>query len=64
MLYDPYGSSEDGMITLEPDSVNFGIKQCEVEGLHVGLMLTQDNDTIVLDVNQMEQLYQILKHNR
>ena len=63
MLYDPYGSSENGTITLEPDS-EFNFKLCDCESVHNGIMLTQDGSCIVLDDNQLEQLYQILKHNR
>lgn len=63
MLYDPYGSSENGAIALEPDS-NFNFKPCECESVKNGVIFTQGDSCIVLDWNQLEQLYSILKHNR
>lgn len=63
MLYDPYGSSEDGVIILDSENNaddNVIVKEWGLSGL----TLEQEGDMICLTSNQVEQLYQIIKHNR
>lgn len=66
MLYDPYGDSEDGRIVLHPESKNLGhdITIIEWSNCPHGVQLVQGDDVIVIDAEQLEALYQIIKHNR
>lgn len=64
-LYDPYGTSEDGVIVLfadvEDSDDDVFVKEWEETG---GIALQQENDMICLTAEQVEVLYEILKHNR
>ena len=66
MLYDPYGDSEDGVITLKPESdkLSFDVVVAEWSACKNGVQFEQNDDVIVLDSDQIEQLYYLLKHNR
>lgn len=62
-LYDPSGCSEDGVIVLltgvEESDDDVFVKEWE----HGGIVIQQENDMICLNVDQVEELYSILKHN-
>lgn len=66
MLYDPYGNSENGVIVLKPetDKLGFDLVLSEWISCKGGIIMHQDDDTIVLDAGQVEALYSIIKHNR
>lgn len=66
MLYDPYGSSENGVICLETEEniVGHRVEVQQWNAVPGGIMLGQGKDLVALDVQQVENLYQILKHNR
>lgn len=65
MLYDPYGSSEDGVIVLfaeaEESDDDVFVESWESKD---GITLQQENDMICLTAEQVEVLYQVIKHNR
>lgn len=65
MLYDPYSSSEDGVIVLfaeaEESDDDVFVKSWESTG---GITLQQEDDMICLTAEQVEVLYQVIKHNR
>lgn len=68
-LYDPYGSSEDGVIVLKPehyiaDNDSLDVEVDEWKTVPGGIIMHQGEDTIALDPEQVEALYEILKHNR
>lgn len=68
-LYDPYGSSEDDVIVLKPENPIAGNNSLDVEvdewkTVPGGIIMHQGEDTIALDPEQVEALYEILKHNR
>lgn len=64
-LYDPCGSSEDGIIVLfagaEDSDDDVFVKEWEETG---GITIQQENDMVCLNAEQAEVLYQVLKHNR
>lgn len=69
MLYDPIGSSEDCVIVLKPENSmaynnSLDIEVDEWKTTPGGIIMHQGEDTIALDAEQVEALYQILKHNR
>lgn len=69
MLYDPYGSSEDGVIVVKTEVGDLSdgkldLKVAEWTTVKDGIIMHQGEDTIALDAEQVEALYQILKHNR
>lgn len=72
MLYDPSGSSENGIIVLEPetsinDQYDMTVEVLEwdfAEGKPGGICIEQADEAIYLDASQVEALYSILKHNR
>lgn len=66
MLYDPYGEFENGVITLKPETDKLGHDLVLSEWISCkgGLYLEQNGDVIVLDADQVEALYSIIKHNR
>lgn len=67
MLYDPYGDDENGVITIMPEKRVNSVMDITVEAWtnsKGGIQLTQAEDIIALDAEQVEALYQIIKHNR
>ncbi|BAQ22756.1 hypothetical protein AU156_gp106 [Edwardsiella phage PEi20] len=69
MLYDPYGDSEDGVIIVKTEvgDLSDGKLDLEIAEWHTvknGIIMHQGDDTIALDAEQVEALYQIIKHNR
>lgn len=68
MLYDSIGSSENGLLILEPEEGALGhslnVEMEEWAAVKGGITLSQGEDLIALDSNQVEELYIHLKHNR
>ena len=68
-LYDPYGTSEDGVIVLKTEAGDLSDGKLDLEvdewkTVPGGIIMHQGEDTIALDPEQVEALYEILKHNR
>ncbi|WWP52185.1 hypothetical protein [Enterobacter phage ZX14] len=67
-LYDPIGSSDDGVIDLiREDPKASKAMDATVESFKSmpgAILISQGPDRIVLDASQVENLYSILKHNR
>lgn len=68
-LYDPYGTSENDVIVLKPENSIAGNDSLDLEvdewkTVPGGIIMHQGEDTIALDLEQVEALYEILKHNR
>lgn len=66
-MYNPGNCDESyGRIILDPDPSNDHNKKAVVEDWHRcdGIIISQWNSVITLDAQQVEELYQILKHNR
>lgn len=67
-LYDPSGNSEDGAIVLEPETLegssDMTARVIEWDFGKGGICIEQGDEDIYLDANQVEALYNILKHNR
>lgn len=66
-LYDPYGGSEDGVIEIHPKAgpnLSMTVVVKEWSNSKNGVTLLQGSDDVSLDAEQVEALYEILKHNR
>lgn len=66
-MYNPGNSEElNGAIILAPDESYEHNRKATVQEWHRGdgIILSQWNSIITLDAQQVEELYQILKHNR
>lgn len=65
MLYDPYGSSENGIIVIDSENdVDDNVTVASWGENGYGMTIEQEGDMICLTSTQVEILYQIIKHNR
>lgn len=64
MLYDPYGSSENGIIVIDSSDNDPNVTVTSWGDDGYGMTIEQEGDMVCLTSAQVEILYQIMKHNR